>query len=210
MLGIDPGTAVTGYGVVEPTLAVDRPGRLVECGIIRTDPKQKMWSRLEALYDGVSQLIARHRPTAVAIESVYYGKNARSTLTLGHARGVILLAAARAGLEIAEFPPATVKKSVVGGGGAAKAQVAYMVQQLLRLREPPAPSDAADGVAVALAYLLNRRDRPQGPDGPRERQRAKRAQGAQWPHWPQQRQGRLKTQQGQKAQKGQNDHRGHS
>lgn len=157
MLGIDPGTAVTGYGVVEPAATIGRPGRLVECGIIRTDPKQQIGSRLEALYEGVSELIARHHPTAVAIESVFYGKNVRSALTLGHARGVILLAAAQAGLEIAEFPPATVKKSVVGGGGAAKAQVAYMVQQLLRLKRAPAPSDAADGVAVALTYLLARR-----------------------------------------------------
>jgi crossover junction endodeoxyribonuclease RuvC len=176
VLGIDPGTAVTGYGVVEPAATIDRPGRLVECGIIRTDPTQQIGSRLEALYEGVRELIARHHPTAVAIETVFYGKNVRSALTLGHARGVILLAAARAGLEIAEFPPATVKKSVVGGGGAAKAQVAYMVQQLLRLREPPAPSDAADGVAVALAYLLSRRRGRQGPEKP-ERQQGRQKNG---------------------------------
>jgi crossover junction endodeoxyribonuclease RuvC len=155
VLGIDPGTAVTGYGVVEP--ADGRPGRLVECGVIRTDPQQQMWSRLDSLYQGVCELIARHRPAAVAIESVFYGKNARSALALGQARGVILLAAARADLEIAEFPPATVKQSVTGRGGAAKAQVGYMVQQLLRLRRAPAPSDAADGVAVALTYLLTQR-----------------------------------------------------
>ncbi len=155
MLGIDPGTAVTGYGVVEP--ADGRPGRLVECGVIRTDSRQKIWSRLDTLYQGVSELIARHHPAAVAIESVFYGKNVRSALALGHARGVILLAAAQAELEIAEFPPATVKKSVTGGGGAAKAQVGYMVQQLLRLQRPPAPNDAADGVAVALTYLLTKR-----------------------------------------------------
>ena len=155
MLGIDPGTAVTGYGVVEP--ADGRPGRLVECGVIRTDSKQHMSSRLDVLYQGVSELIARHRPRALAVESVFYGKNARSALALGQARGVILLAAAKADLEIAEFPPATVKQSVTGRGGAAKAQVGYMVQQLLRLTRPPAPSDAADGVAVALTFLLTRR-----------------------------------------------------
>jgi crossover junction endodeoxyribonuclease RuvC len=163
VLGIDPGTAVTGYGVVEP--ADGHLGRLVECGIIRTDPRQQIWSRLEALYDGVGELIARHRPSTVAIESVFYGKNARSALTLGHARGVILLAAVRAGAEIAEFTPATVKKCIVGGGGAVKAQVGYMVQQLLRLKHAPAPSDAADGVAVALTYLVTRRE------GPEQRQR---------------------------------------
>jgi crossover junction endodeoxyribonuclease RuvC len=169
VLGIDPGTAVTGYGVVEP--ADGRPGRLVECGVIRTDPKQQMWSRLDTLYQGVCELIARHGPDAIAVESVFYGKNARSALALGQARGVILLAAARAEIAIAEFPPATVKQSVTGRGGAAKAQVGYMVQQLLRLTRPPAPSDAADGVAVALTYILTqpsrtrRRDRQKGQNG---------------------------------------------
>jgi crossover junction endodeoxyribonuclease RuvC len=155
VLGIDPGTAVTGYGVVEPL--VGHPGQLVECGVIRTNPKQKLWRRLDTLYDGVRELIGRHQPTVLALESVFYSKNVRTTVTLGHARGVILLAAAQADLEIAEFPPATVKKSVVGVGGAAKAQVGYMVQRLLSLKEPPSPHDAADGAAVALTYLLTRR-----------------------------------------------------
>ncbi len=154
VLGIDPGTAVTGYGVVEP--ANGRPGRLLECGVIRTHPRQELWHRLDTLFTGVSELIAHHRPTALALESIFYAKNVRTTVTLGHARGVILLAAARAGLDIAEFPPATVKKSVVGVGGAAKPQVGYMVQRLLNLQRPPTPSDAADGVAVALTYLLTR------------------------------------------------------
>lgn len=154
VLGIDPGTAVTGYGVVEPTNG--RPGRLLECGVIRTHPRQELWHRLDTLFTGVSELIAHHRPTALALESIFYAKNVRTTVTLGHARGVILLAAARAGLDIAEFPPATVKKSVVGVGSAAKPQVGYMVQRLLNLQRPPTPSDAADGVAVALTYLLTR------------------------------------------------------
>ncbi len=154
MLGIDPGTAVTGYGVVEP--ANGRPGRLLECGVIRTYPREELWHRLDTIFTGVSELIAHHRPTALAVESIFYAKNVRTTVTLGHARGVILLAAARARLDIAEFPPATVKKSVVGVGGAAKQQVGYMVQRLLNLQRPPTPSDAADGVAVALTYLLTR------------------------------------------------------
>ena len=166
VLGIDPGTAVTGYGVVEP--APGRVGRLVECGIIRTDSRQQIWSRLDALYDGVSELIARHGPSAVAVESVFHGKNARSALTLGHARGVILLAAARARVEIAEFAPAAVKRCVVGRGGAMKAQVGYMVQQLLGLTRPPTPSDAADGVAVALTYLLTQQGRRAAGSGGHE------------------------------------------
>ncbi len=100
------------------------------------------------------RLIDKYHPNTLAIESVFYAKNVRTTIVLGHARGVVLLAAARAGLDVAEFPPATVKKTIVGTGGAAKEQVAYMVRQLLNLKAPPEPSDAADGVAVALTFLL--------------------------------------------------------
>jgi crossover junction endodeoxyribonuclease RuvC len=143
VLGIDPGTAVTGYGVVEP--APRRAGRLAA-----------LPDRLRALHVGVTDLLATHRPDVVAVETVFYGKNARSSLTLSHARGVILLAAAQAGVAVAEFAPAVVKRAVAGRGRATKAQIGYMVQQLLRLERPPVPADAADGVAVALAYLLAR------------------------------------------------------
>ncbi len=158
VLGVDPGTAVTGYGVVEP--GGGRVGRLVECGVIRTDARAAVAHRLVSLYEGIVDLLERHRPSALALEDIFYAKNVRTTVTLGHARGVIILAAARAGVEIVEFPPAAVKKSVVGTGRAAKSQVAYMVQRLLNLRSPPAPADAADGVAVALTYLLTRRPQP--------------------------------------------------
>ncbi len=152
MLGVDPGTAVTGYGVVEPLNG--RPGRLIECGIIRTRPRDRLWRRLDTLFEGIIELIDRHEPTVLALESAFYAKNVRTTLALGQARGVILLAAARADLDVAEFPPARIKKAVVGVGAAAKPQVGYMVQRLLRLETPPTPDDAADGVAVALTYLL--------------------------------------------------------
>jgi len=155
VLGIDPGTAVTGYGVVEPVNG--RPGRLVECGVIRTNPKQKLWERLDTLFDGVTELIERHSPEMLAVESVFYAKNVRTTLVLGQARGVILLAAARARLRIAEYAPATVKQSIVGRGAAGKNQVGFMVQQLLRLTRPPVPNDAADGVAVALTCIMRSR-----------------------------------------------------
>ena len=150
--GIDPGPDVTGYGVVER--ATGTLGRLVEGGIIRTKHKQPLWHKLDAIHDGVVQLIDKYHPNTLAIESIFYAKNVRTTIVLGHARGVVLLAAARAGLDVAEFPPATVKKTIVGNGGAAKKQVAYMVRQLLNLKSPPEPSDAADGVAVALTFLL--------------------------------------------------------
>lgn len=155
ILGIDPGTAVTGYGVVEPSN--QGVGDLIECGVIRTNPRRELWHRLDALHDGVLQLIDKHHPDTLALESVFYAKNVRTTIVLAHARGVILLAGARAGLAIVEFPPATVKKVVSGAGGATKSQVAYMVQRLLSLKEPPTPNDAADGVAVALTFLLTRK-----------------------------------------------------
>lgn len=157
MLGVDPGTAVTGYGVVEP--AEGHLGHLVECGVIRTESHAPLPQRLGTIYDDVTQLIERHRPVALALESVFHAKNVRTTVTLGQARGVILLAAERRGLRIAEFPPATVKKSIVGTGRAAKPQVGFMVQKLLKLAAPPTPDDAADGVALALTYLIVGGDR---------------------------------------------------
>ena len=152
VLGIDPGTAVTGYGVVEPVSGAI--GRLIECGVVRTNSRQAMSRRLETIYDGVTELIARHEPATVAVETAFYKTNVRTTITLGQARGMVLLAAAKAGIEVVEFPPATVKKSVSGAGGAGKGQVAYMVQRLLRLKEPPKPDDAADACAIALTHLI--------------------------------------------------------
>jgi len=152
VLGVDPGTAATGYGVVER----DGAGglRLVECGVVRPRAGSPLASRLDTIFEGLTELIARHRPDAVAVESVFVHRNARSALVLGHARGVVLLAAARAGLVVAEYPPAAVKKAIVGGGAATKGQIQQMVAHILRLRTPPAPSDAADGVAVALTHAV--------------------------------------------------------
>ena len=152
VLGVDPGTAVTGYGLVVP--AAGRAGRLVECGVVRTDSDRALADRLLQLYEGLGEVIARLEPTVMALESIFYAKNVRTTVTLGHARGVILLAAGSAGLEVSEFPPATVKKAIAGAGGAAKAQVGFMVQRMLNLKNPPQPNDAADGIALALAYLV--------------------------------------------------------
>jgi crossover junction endodeoxyribonuclease RuvC len=152
VLGIDPGTAATGYAVVEPKIGT--PGHLIECGVIRTRSNHAMSNRLETIFDGVTELIARHSPATVAVETAFLKTNVQTTVTLGQARGMVLLAAAKAGAKIAEFTPATVKKSVSGTGGADKKQVAYMVQRLLRLKEPPKPDDAADACAIALTYLI--------------------------------------------------------
>jgi len=152
VLGIDPGTAVTGYGIVR------REGRspltLIECGVIRTKPRDALPQRLAEIHEGVAELIRRHQPTVLSIEDIFYARNVRTTVVLGHARGVILLAAAHAGIEIHEYPPSEIKKAVAGTGAATKLQVQFMVMRLLRLKSAPQPTDAADGVAAALAFAL--------------------------------------------------------
>jgi crossover junction endodeoxyribonuclease RuvC len=150
ILGIDPGTAVTGYGVVR----AGAPHQLVECGVIRTRADRPLPDRLKDISDGVRELIARHKPEAMAVEDVFYARNVRTTLVLGHARGVILLAGAEAGLQIHEYPPSEIKKAVVGTGAATKTQVQFMVTKLLRLKSAPQPNDAADGVAAALTCAM--------------------------------------------------------
>ena len=151
VLGVDPGTAVTGYGIV----ALDgRVATLVECGVIRTTTKDALPARLNDIHEGVAELIARHKPDTAAIEDVFYARNVRTTIVLGHARGVILLAAQRAGLVIHEYPPAEIKKAITGNGAASKEQVQFMVAKLLRLKRAPEPADASDGVAAALCACL--------------------------------------------------------
>jgi crossover junction endodeoxyribonuclease RuvC len=176
VLGIDPGTAATGYGIVSG----DDAGRvaLVECGVIRTRARSPLPARLREIHEGVAELIQRHRPDAISVEDVFYARNVRTTVVLGHARGVILLAGEQAGIPIDEFPPAEIKKAVVGTGAATKEQVQFMLTRLLRLKSVPQPSDAADGVAAALAYIMTARVRAMGRAAaipPLDR-------GAAWPH----------------------------
>lgn len=152
VLGVDPGTVVTGYGVIERN---DRGApRLIECGVIRPAPRARLATRLAQLYLELSQLLVRQAPDVIAVEEAFHGRNARTTLVLGQARGVILLAAEQAGVMIAEYSAATIKQTLTGKGAALKPQVGFMVAQLLRLKEAPSPADAADGLAVALTYLL--------------------------------------------------------
>jgi crossover junction endodeoxyribonuclease RuvC len=154
VLGVDPGTSVTGYGVIETGNGAPAMGRLIECGVITFSRASPLHRRLHQLHAHVAQLIIRHHPTALALEKAFYQKNVRTTLVLGHARGVILLAAEEAGLQIAEYSPARIKKTVAGAGAAPKSQVAAMVARLLQLAHAPHPADAADGVAVALTHIL--------------------------------------------------------
>lgn len=152
VLGVDPGTAVTGYGVVQGEGSA--PPVLLECGVIRTKPRDSLASRLLSIHEGITDVLQRHKPDCVCVEDVFYARNVRTTVVLGHARGVILLAAAKAGLDVHEFPPAEIKKAVVGSGAASKEQVQFMVARILRLKSVPEPADAADGVAAALAVVM--------------------------------------------------------
>lgn len=137
-------------------MVAEKDGRrtLIECGAIRPKANRPLAERLLEIYEGVSAVIARTRPDVLCVEGVFYGRNVRTTLTLGHARGAVMLAAATRSVPVAEYPPAEVKSAVVGTGRAEKRQVALMIQQHLSLAEPPEPADAADGVALALCHLF--------------------------------------------------------
>jgi crossover junction endodeoxyribonuclease RuvC len=149
VLGIDPGLASTGYGVVEC-----RPGRLTSLadGVIETDSRLPQERRLADIHAEISELLAAHRPDALALEDLYFGQNVRTAFAVGHARGVVMLAAAQGGLSCTGYTPQQVKGAVCGGGGAAKDQVARMVKTLLGLAEEPRPDHAADALAVAICH----------------------------------------------------------
>ena len=149
VLGIDPGTAATGFGVV-----AERGGRLValDGGVIATAAGQEPQSRLETIHREVCDLLDRHRPQAMAIEELYFGANVRTAFAVGQARGVTLLAAGQRGVPCSAYTPQQVKAAVCGSGRAAKEQVQDMVARLLSLPDPPTPDHAADALAVAICH----------------------------------------------------------
>ena len=151
VLGVDPGSHATGYGVIETSPAV----RLLDGGVIRTRTEAPLADRLLTIHTDLCEVFARHRIEGMAVENVFNAKNARSSLILGHARGVILLAGAEAGLDVAEYAPREVKQALTGNGNAAKEQVRFMVMRLLGLKEEP-PMDMSDALAVALTYQHRR------------------------------------------------------
>jgi crossover junction endodeoxyribonuclease RuvC len=156
VLGIDPGTAITGYGLVHEN---DEGLALVDCGVITTPADQPLPQRLQTIYRGLAAIIGQHRPDQVAVEELFFSRNVRTALSVGQARGVVLLAAAEAGLPLHEYKPLEVKQTVAGYGGADKRQVQEMVRLLLRLEEIPEPDDAADAVAVAVCHIHSARMR---------------------------------------------------
>lgn len=151
VLGIDCGGEYTGYGVVE----LHPSGKLgcLTCGAIKLSPREALARRLSRIYMHLGAIISEHQPDEVAIEDVFYALNVKSALKLGQVRGVAMLAAASAGLEVSEYSPLTIKSSVVGYGRAEKQQVQLMVTRLLDLPEPPEPTDASDALAIAICHL---------------------------------------------------------
>lgn len=143
---------MTGYGVIQRISSEEFSLR--ECGVFRTSSKQLLGVRVREIYDEVKIVINRFDPDVVVVEDVFVGKNARSALMLGHARGVILLAAEVCGVSVAQYTPREIKKAVSGNGNATKDQVAFMVQKRLRLKKAPSPSDASDAVAAALSHSI--------------------------------------------------------
>jgi crossover junction endodeoxyribonuclease RuvC len=144
ILGIDPGTRITGYGVI------DADSRPLDYGCIRPPAKLLLADRYKIIFDSVEALITLHEPSAIAVESQFVLKNVQSAIKLGMAKGMVYLAAARKGIPVYEFAPKQAKLAVVGHGGASKHQVQKMIQALLRLPHPPEPEDAADALALAI------------------------------------------------------------
>jgi len=151
VLGVDCGGEYTGYGIVEMLSG----GKLtcLTCGAIKLSPREALPRRLSRIYMQLGAIISEHQPDEVAIEDVFYALNVKSALKLGQVRGVAMLAAASAGLEVAEYSPLTIKSSVVGYGRAEKQQVQQMVTRLLELPAPPEPLDASDALAIAICHL---------------------------------------------------------
>jgi crossover junction endodeoxyribonuclease RuvC len=150
VLGIDPGTASTGYGVVQ---CVGSRLRALETGVIQTPPGVALERRLAEIHARIGELLDAHRPDAVAIEELYFGANARTAFAVGQARGVVLLAAGQRGVPARSYTPQQVKGAVCGHGRAAKDQVARMVARLVGMAHPPTPDHAADALAVAICEL---------------------------------------------------------
>lgn len=150
VLGVDPGTLITGYGVIET-----RNGKLkiLDCGAIKNNTRTSMPLRLKLIFETLNEITEKYNPDEFAIETAFYGKNAQSALKLGHARGVAMLTAVMREIPTHEYSPREVKKAIVGNGAAAKEQVQFMVKSLLKLKELPKHYDVTDALAVAICHI---------------------------------------------------------
>ncbi|MBC8196773.1 MAG: crossover junction endodeoxyribonuclease RuvC [Candidatus Marinimicrobia bacterium] len=149
ILGIDPGLSKMGFGVIKIN---DEQPSLIDFGIISTTADQPLEKRLKTIYLDLKTVIKEYQPKAMSVEGSFFGKNVRSMMMLGHARGMALLGAAQAGIPVYEYSPRKIKQSVTGNGNATKEQVKYMVQIILGLKEKKIPDDASDALAIALCH----------------------------------------------------------
>ena len=156
ILGIDPGTRITGIGILEFSQKPKKEFRILFSDAILLNPKDTMPLRLKEIFESLSYLVKKYKPSEVAIETMFYGKNAQSAMKLGHARGVAMLVGVINNLSVFEYSPREVKKSVVGYGNASKEQVQAMVQRLLKLKTAPKHFDETDALAVALCHSNSR------------------------------------------------------
>lgn len=149
-LGIDPGTAITGYGILD-----DRNGevKVIDYGCIRTSSKVPADKRLSQIYAGMKKIISKHKPKYIAIEKLFFNSNTRTAMAVGQARGVTILAAAESGVSVSEYTPLEVKMALTGYGRADKVQMQKMVKTLLKMDDIPKPDDAADALAIALCHV---------------------------------------------------------
>lgn len=148
-MGIDPGFAITGYGVVKYE---GNKFSVIDYGAVTTEASEQLPARLLKLNNGLEEIILKYRPDAVSVEELFFNKNIKTALNVGHGRGVALLSAAKQGIEVFEYTPLQVKQSVVGYGRAEKAQVQQMVKLILNLPKVPKPDDVADALAVAICH----------------------------------------------------------
>ena len=152
VLGIDPGTGITGFGVID---AIGGRFKLIDGGVIRTPANSTLWYRLVTIYDGVKAVIDDSRPEALSIEKLFFSQNVKTAISVSHARGVAMLAAAQAGLEVFEYTPLQIKQALTGYGRAEKSQIQDMVKVMLNLNQVPKPDDCADGLAAAICHAMH-------------------------------------------------------
>ena len=157
VIGIDPGSRSTGYGIVE---GEGEKLKLVAFGAIKSSPRTGIIERYVKIYEELEEILRKYRPCEAAVESIFFCKNVKSAIKLGEARSVAMLAAGRAGLPVSEYAPRRVKQAVVGVGTAHKSQVQHMVQHILKLEEAPQPDDASDAIAIALCHIFSKKRVP--------------------------------------------------
>lgn len=151
VIGIDPGSAITGFGILEEQ--DDSSLKVIDYGVLRTSSKLSVADRLKSLYEQINQIIALHKPESGAVEKLFFQRNVSTAITVGQARGVLILALAQVNIPIYEYNPVEIKQAVAGYGKADKQQMQQMVKMLLNLQEVPKPDDAADALAVAICHI---------------------------------------------------------